>query len=101
MKKITLITTVSLLIAAPAIQAGDAKAGKTKAVVCTACHGPEGKSNNTMWPNLAGQQKGYLIKAMKDFRDGKRNDPLMTPMAKPLSDEDIENLAEYFSGLGK
>lgn len=80
-------------------QAGDAAAGKAKAATCAGCHGAAGVSNNPMWPNLAGQKEGYLVKQMKAFRDGTRTDPMMSPMAKPLSDADIENLAAYFSGL--
>ena len=56
-------------------------------------------SPNPSWPNLAGQQKGYLIREMQYFRDGVRGDAMMTPMAKTLSDEDVENVAEYYSGL--
>jgi cytochrome c553 len=75
--------------------AGDAATGKSKAASCTGCHGPVGISNNPMWPNLAGQQEAYLVKQLKSFRDGIREDP----MAKPLSDTDIENLAAYYSTL--
>jgi cytochrome c553 len=52
-----------------------------------------------MWPNLAGQQEGYLVKQLQAFRDGVRDDSLMTPMAKTLSDADIDNLAAYYSSL--
>jgi len=79
--------------------AGDLAAGKNKSDSCAACHGAAGISPNTSWPNLAGQQKAYLVKQMKDFRDGRRSDPWMSPMAKPLSDEDIENLADFFNSL--
>ncbi len=89
---------VVLLSAAPA-QAGDAAAGKAKAVMCAGCHGSDGISLNPLWPNLAGQKEGYLIKQLRAFRDGTRKDPMMEPIAKNLSDEDIENLAAYFSGL--
>ncbi|HHQ43059.1 MAG TPA: cytochrome c [Chromatiales bacterium] len=89
---------VVLLAAAPA-QAGDAAAGKAKAVMCAGCHGSDGISLNPLWPNLAGQKEGYLIKQLRAFRDGTRKDPMMEPIAKNLSDEDIENLAAYFSGL--
>ena len=87
-----------MLIAAPAM-AGDAAAGKAKSATCTACHGAEGVSVNPMWPNLAGQKDMYLAKQMKDFRDGNRKDPVMAPMAMSLSDEDIANLAAYYSSL--
>ncbi len=79
--------------------AGDPAAGKAKSAVCAACHGAEGISANPMWPNLAGQQEQYFIKTLKEYRDGVRKDPTMAPMAKPLSDADIENLAAYYSSL--
>ena len=77
--------------------AGDAGAGKTKAAVCAACHGPTGRSANDAWPNLAGQKLPYLVKQLKAFRDGTRTNPLMSPMATTLSDADIEDLAAWFS----
>lgn len=77
--------------------AGDAVAGKTKAAVCAACHGATGRSTNDTWPNLAGQKLPYLVKQIKAFRDGTRTNPLMTPMAKTLSDADIEDVAAWFS----
>ena len=80
-------------------QAGDIEAGKAKSVVCASCHGAAGVSNNPLWPNLAGQQAQYLAKQLRSFRDGDRSDPLMSPMAKPLSDEDIAKLAAYYAGL--
>jgi cytochrome c553 len=100
MKKINLLL-LSLMIALPisSYAAGDAAAGKSKSAMCAACHGAEGISSNGMWPNLAGQKETYLIKQMKDFRDGNRKDPMMSPMASPLSDEDIDNLAAFFSSL--
>ena len=79
--------------------AGDAAAGKTKAALCAACHGAEGISPNDLWPNLAGQKQGYLIKQIKAFKDGSRKDPMMSPMAGTLSDDDVANVAAYFSGL--
>jgi len=79
--------------------AGDAAAGKTKAALCAACHGAEGISPNDLWPNLAGQKQGYLIKQMMAFKDGSRKDPMMSPMAATLSDDDVANVAAYFSGL--
>lgn len=91
---ITLLATAGHVMAA-----GDAAKGKTKAMACIACHGTEGISPNDLWPNLAGQKAGYLVKQMKAFRDGQRTDPMMTGMAKPLSDQDMEDLAAYFSGL--
>ncbi|MCC7411842.1 MAG: cytochrome c [Gammaproteobacteria bacterium] len=88
-----------LTFAATGASAGDAAAGKAKAAVCAACHGADGHSSNDLWPSLAGQKEGYLKKQVKAFRDGSRTDPMMSPMAKPLSDADIDNLAAYFASL--
>jgi len=77
--------------------AGDAAAGKTKAALCASCHGPTGISMSPLWPNLAGQKEQYLVKQIKAFRDGTRQDPMMAPMVAALSDEDIDNLAAFYS----
>lgn len=66
---------------------------------CVACHGPNGISANPLWPNIAGQKVDYLEKQLNDFRGGRRSDPLMTPVAKSLSDQDVKTLAEYYSLL--
>jgi cytochrome c553 len=100
MKKATLVL-VGLAIASttinPALAKGDAAAGKAKAAICGACHGMTGTSPNDLWPNLAGQKQGYLAKQIKAFRDGDRKEAMMSPMAAGLSDDDIDNLAAYFS----
>lgn len=88
-----------LFVTANTSLAGDVAAGKTKSATCTGCHGVNGISSNPLWPNLAGQKAAYLVKQLKAFRDGQRSDPMMTPMAKPLSNADIENLAAYYSSL--
>lgn len=93
------ISALTLSLAGASAMAGDAAAGKAKSAVCASCHGAEGVSPNDLWPNLAGQKKGYLVKQIKAFRDGNRQDPMMAPMVAGLSDSDIENLAEYYSGL--
>ena len=81
-------------------QSQNIEAGKKIALsVCMACHGIKGVSPNPLWPNLAGQKDQYIMKQLGDFRAGRRNDPLMTPQAKALSEEDIKNLAAYFSQL--
>jgi cytochrome c553 len=96
-----LLVMVLAVFAAPGgvALAGDAAAGKAKSGTCAGCHGTAGISKNPLWPNLAGQQQAYLIKQLKAFRDGSRIDAMMAPMAKPLSDEDIANLAAWYSSL--
>ncbi|MEX2489609.1 MAG: c-type cytochrome [Pseudomonadales bacterium] len=97
MNKKFLIVLISLLTANA--WAGDPDAGQAKAQACAACHGANGISPNDLWPNLAGQKEGYLIKQIKAFRDGDRQDPMMAPMVQSLSDEDIEDLAAWYSSL--
>ncbi|WP_371375088.1 cytochrome c [Thalassotalea aquiviva] len=98
MKKLTLALAVSAVMAAPAM-AADIDAGKAKSTMCAACHGAEGVSAIPTYPNLAGQKEMYLAKQLKDFRSGTRKDPVMAPMAMPLTDEDIANLAAYYASL--
>lgn len=100
MKRVLSAVLVSMAVAASgAAVAADAAAGKAKSATCAGCHGAAGVSNNPLWPNLAGQKEAYLVKQMKAFRDGTRADPMMAPMAKPLTDDDIANLAAYYSSL--
>lgn len=74
----------------------DVSAGKQRAATCFACHGEDGVSKIPGTPHLAGQDRVYLEKALKGYRDGTRQDPTMTAMSKPLSDRDITNIAAYF-----
>src|SRR5262250_117007 len=78
--------------------AGD-DAGKKKAdEACAACHGPEGNKPITPeTPRLGGQQYGYLVQALNDYRKGTRDNPVMSAMAKPLTEKEIDELAGYYS----
>ena len=71
--------------------------GKDKAAVCTACHGEAGISSAPMWPNLAGQHRDYLAQAIARYRDKARQDPVMQGQVAALTDQDIAELAAYFS----
>lgn len=82
-----------------AIAQADGSAVRDKAAVCASCHGANGIAPADNFPNLAGQGRAYLVKQLRAFRDGTRKDPLMSPMAKQLSDSDIDGLAAYFSAL--
>jgi cytochrome c553 len=84
-------------MSATAGAAGDVAAGKAKSASCAACHGANGMSANPLWPNLAGQHAAYLVKQLEAFKSGARKDPVMSPMAAPLSKQDMENLAAYFA----
>ncbi|HEC06049.1 MAG TPA: cytochrome c4 [Thiolapillus brandeum] len=99
MKKALLIASfVAMAVSGVAQAAGDAAAGKTKSAACAACHGADGNSGvNPLWPKLAGQHPKYIMKQLHDFKATKRKDATMAPMAAPLKDQDIEDLAAYFS----
>ena len=79
--------------------AADIAAGKAKANMCAACHGADGTSMVPMYPNMKGQKAAYLVKQLQNFKAGKRKDPVMAPMAAPLSEADIANLAAYYESL--
>ncbi len=76
---------------------GSIKAGQEKAAACASCHGEDGNSMVSTFPKLAQQHELYLERQLKDFRDGVRKDPIMSPMAMPLSDEDIADISAYYA----
>jgi cytochrome c553 len=80
-----------------ALAAGSADEGQSKSTACVACHGANGNSSNPEWPNLAGQHEQYARKQLQAFKSGARKNPLMTPMAMGLSDDDMEDLAAFFA----
>jgi len=79
--------------------AGDAAAGKGKAALCAGCHGANGISMSPEVPNLAGQKAVYLAKAIRDYKSGARKNPVMASIIGMVKDEDIEDIAAYFSSL--
>ena len=83
--------------AAPLV--GDASAGAAKAAVCAGCHGPDGNAPNPIWPKLAGQRPGYIAKQLRDFKAGRRTDPMMSAMAIALSEQDMLDVAAHFASL--
>ena len=80
-----------------AVTSGNAARGKEKAAVCAACHGEAGISTAPNWPNLAGQHRDYLVHSITAYRDTARQDPVMQGQVAALSDEDIRDLAAYYS----
>jgi cytochrome c553 len=90
---------LALCVAIPALAKGNAQDGKAKAAqVCAACHGPDGnKPSDPAQPILAGQYYDYLVRALTDYKIGRRNNPIMKGFAGQLSKKDIEDLAAWFS----
>lgn len=104
MKKWLLMLGLATAVNHMAFAEGDAEAGKTKAIPCAACHGNDGNSLAAINPKLAGQHEGYLVKQLEEFRlasqtggaEG-RNNPIMNAQAAALTDQDIADLAAWFS----
>ena len=90
---------LGLLAATSSIAQAQATAGETKARTCTACHGPLGIATMPDTPSIAGQPERYLSEQLKAYRSGKRSHEVMSLMAKPLSDDDIANLAAWFASI--
>jgi cytochrome c553 len=79
-------------------QPASAEEGAKKAgAVCVACHGVDGNSVNPEWPNLAGQNAAYTYEQLQLFKQKKRNNPLMTPVAETLTEQEMRDLAAYFA----
>ncbi|MAL99191.1 MAG: hypothetical protein CL583_12185 [Alteromonadaceae bacterium] len=93
------ILLLATTAAADTAQSEIPEAGRQKAVQCIACHGVGGETTNPGFPDLAGQNAAYLQNQLVSFKSGSRYHPVMTPVAKSLSDEDIRDLAAYFSAL--
>ncbi len=97
-KKLAL--SIALLIAATSSTlhaAGKVAEGKTKAASCAGCHGEKGNSPMPLFPKLAEQHPSYLIKQLVEFKDGSRKDATMAPMAMGLSEDDMEDIAEFYA----
>jgi len=94
---LALVLCASPICATWALASDDA--GKKKAdEACASCHGPEGNKPITPeTPRLGGQHYGYLVQALNDYRNGTRDNPVMSAMAKPLTEKEIRELAVYFS----
>ena len=97
MKFQPMVLLSALCLSTSVFAEGSAEAGQTKSTTCVACHGVDGNSVNPEWPSIAGQHSPYIVKQLKAFKSGARQNPLMSPMAAGLSDADMEDLAAYYS----
>jgi len=99
MKRISAILASALLAtaAASAQASGNPAAGKQKSQTCASCHGADGNSENTQYPRLAGQHQSYIYQALHEYKSGARQNPIMSGMVANLSDQDMQDLAAYFS----
>lgn len=89
-----------LLLALAGAAQADAAAGRQRAATaCAVCHGPLGLSMQPNVPHLAGQPEIYLVEQLRHYRSGKRHHEVMGVIARPLSDRDIEDLAQWYASL--
>ncbi len=92
-----LLVTAAAAMFGPSAQCQDVEAGRKKAEICVACHGPNGNSSQPAYPILAGQTARYLYLQLKDFKEGRRTDPQMVPFVGNLSREDMLDLSAFFA----
>ena len=99
------LVAVLASMAAPLLAEGDPAAGKNKTTMCTGCHGIPGfraaYPETYHVPKLGGQNAGYIVAALKAYKAGERNHPTMKAIASSLTDQDIADLAAYYSDAGK
>jgi cytochrome c553 len=88
---------LSLLVSLPLYAAGDAEAGQGKSAVCAACHGADGNSMVPMWPKIAGQHKAYIERQLGLIKSGNRPVPEMAGIVMGLTEQDMADVAAYFS----
>lgn len=93
------LSALVMLTGLTSAEAADIAAGKQKAAACAACHGQNGISVSGDIPNLAGQKADYLVRQLKAFRDGSRENAIMNAIAAGLSDTDLADLAAFWNGL--
>jgi cytochrome c553 len=82
-----------------ALPAGNAQSGQAKTVVCAACHGQNGNSSSADYPSLAGLGGDYIAEQLENFKDGKRDNPIMKPLAQALSAQDMADIGAYYDTL--
>jgi cytochrome c553 len=97
---VRLFAFICVIVASGSLcRAGDIKAGRTKALMCQACHGLDGLSKVPDAPNIAGQTEPYIVAQLQAFKSGLRKNDAMSVVAPSLSDADIDDLAAYFSAI--
>ncbi len=93
----TILLLVTGLAAGTALAAGDPAAGEDKAAPCAACHGQDGNASSAQYPKLAGQGERYLIKQLKDYKSGARENAIMAGQVEDLSEQDMADIAAYYA----
>ena len=88
---------IGLIVASTVQASGNPEQGKKKSQSCVVCHGPNGIASSPGFPHIAGQPVIYLAEQLQHYRNGKRQNPVMNVIAKSLTDQDIQDLAAWYS----
>jgi cytochrome c553 len=99
-KKLSIVATACTalsLITSPVFATGDSATGQSKSTACAACHMPDGNSVVSLFPKIAGQSSSYIINQLQAFKANRRVDPSMNPQVAQLTEQDMADLAAYFS----
>ena len=94
---INILAFTSIALASTVQAEGDIETGRELSTQCSACHGNDGMSNSEQWPNIAGQKESYLVAQLKKYKDGSRQDPTMSAIVGPLTDDNINDLSAYYA----
>ncbi|MFN2348005.1 MAG: cytochrome c [Thioalkalivibrio sp.] len=87
-----------LALMATQVMAGDPRAGEAKAQACIACHGADGNSTTTAFPRIGGQYESFLLRTLRGYKSGERQNAIMAGTVAGLSDQDLQDLAAYYAG---
>ena len=99
-RTLLLIALVASVCSGSAFASGNVDAGKQKSLPCQACHGADGNAaTDAQYPRLAGQYHDYIEQSLREYKNGKRKNPIMAGFATALSDQDILDVAAYFASL--
>jgi cytochrome c553 len=94
------VVALSLIVCtSSALAAGSVSAGRQKALQCQTCHGLDGLSKLPEAPNIAGSPEQYLVRQLNAFRKGERKNEMMSVVAQQMSDQDVADLAAYYSAI--
>ena len=100
MRKHSFPAGLALALALAGTAQADAAAGRLKAATaCAVCHGPQGLAMAPNTPHLAGQPQPYLVEQLRNYRSGRRHHEVMSVIAKPLSDREIDDLSQWYASL--
>ena len=92
----TVVGLLAIALTLP-VFAGNVDAGRSKSQACAGCHGADGNAAIPNYPKLAGQNAGYLVRQMENFKSGKRKDPIMSAQVANLKIQDMEDIAAYYA----